>query len=148
MSLTSDKLWAEHAGAVLGRAGHQRGGARVAVIEVLARQRCALTALELEDELRDGTRRVGRASVYRILELLVRHRLVQRIEIGVGIARYERTRPADGHHHHLVCERCGGLQPFDDDTLEQAIHRLSARLRFTIDSHDITLHGVCEACQV
>ena len=136
-------MWLEHANAQLTAAGHRRGGAREAVIELLDAQECALTALEIEDALRAG-RRVGRASVYRVLDELESLGLVSRVDVGDGIARYE---PQRGHHHHLVCDGCGRLTPFEDDALELAIRRLAARVAFDVSDHDVTLHGCCERCR-
>ena len=138
-------MWLEHANAQLTAAGHRRGGAREAVIELLDAQECALTALEIEDALRAG-RRVGRASVYRVLDELVSLGLVDRVEVGQGVARYEPARGEAHHHHHLVCDGCGRLEPFQDDALEQAIRRLAERVAFDVSDHDVTLHGCCERC--
>jgi Fur family ferric uptake transcriptional regulator len=138
-----DAAWAEDASARLTAAGHRRGGAREAVIELLDSQPCALTALEIEDALRAG-RRVGRASVYRVLDELESLGLVSRVDVGDGIARYE---PHRGHHHHLVCDGCGRLEPFQDDALELAIRRLAERVSFDVSDHDVTLHGCCERCR-
>ena len=63
-----------------------------------------------------------------ILELLTELRLVQRIDVGQGVARYERHRPDGDHHHHLVCDCCGLVAPFEDPALEQAIERVSRSL--------------------
>ena len=97
------------------------------MIELLDEQSCALSALDIEDELRarDG-RRVGRASIYRVVDELVTLGLLTRVEVGDGVARYEPQRP--GHHHHLVCDGCGRLEPFQDDALERAIHHLAERV--------------------
>src|SRR3954469_24649428 len=101
--------WSEHAFAQLTSAGHRRGGARDAVVELLGGQSCALSALEIEDALRGG-RRVGRASVYRVLDELVALDLVSRVDVGDGVARYEPQRAHGAeHHHHLVCDGCGRL---------------------------------------
>ena len=54
--------WSEHVHTVLSRAGLKRGGARERVIALLAREPCALTAVEIEDALRDSGRPTGRAS--------------------------------------------------------------------------------------
>ena len=51
------------------------------------------------------------------------------------------------HHHHLVCDGCGRLEPFEDDALERAIHGLADRVSFDISDHDVTLHGSCENCR-
>ena len=70
VSTFTGSSWAEHARVVLGQAGHHRGAARDTIIDLLAAQSCALSALEIEDRLRAGDRHVARASVYRVLELL------------------------------------------------------------------------------
>lgn len=127
-------------------AGHKRGGARRAVLELLDRQSCALTAPEIEDALRSARRQVSRASVYRILDELERVRLVQRVETGQAMVRYERVCEAEEHHHHLVCDACGLVMPFSDDALERAIRELSARVPLAVSEHEIVLHGSCEAC--
>lgn len=138
--------WPDHATAVLAGHGHQRGGARSRIIELLAGQPCALTALEIEDALRAQGTPIGRASVYRVLELLVELGLVERLNVGGGQARFETIDPSGEHHHHLVCERCGRLVAFDDPALERAIGRLSQRLGVQIDHHDVLLRGACERC--
>jgi Fur family ferric uptake transcriptional regulator len=140
--------WIEHAQQTLEAAGYHRGGAREAVLELLAGEDCALTAQEIDDRLREGGgRRVGRASVYRSLELLAELKLVQRIELGDGSARFEAAGPTDDHHHHVVCESCGQIEPFHDPALERAIERLSGRLGYAVDGHEVVLRGACRACR-
>jgi Fur family ferric uptake transcriptional regulator len=139
--------WVEHAQERLARSGYRRGGARRAVIELLGRQECALTAHEIDDRLRAGGRAVGRASVYRALEQLTELHLVARLEVGQDAARYEPVHPSGEHHHHLVCDRCGRITPFEDRGLETAIDRLSRRVRFDVGDHDVVLHGACERCR-
>lgn len=146
MARTGQRSWREHTLATLAAAGHRRGGARNAVVELLDRQTCALTAQEIDDRLRAQGRSVGRASVYRVLELLTELRLVQRIDVGQGVARYERHQPDGDHHHHLVCDRCGRISPFEDPALEQAIERVSRNLSFAVDDHDVVLRGACGDC--
>jgi Fur family transcriptional regulator, ferric uptake regulator len=147
MSSASRAEWAEHARVVLSEAGHRRGGAREAIIELLASQPCALSALEIEDHLRGGERSVGRASVYRVLDLLQTSGLIARLELGDATARYELIDPAGAHHHHLLCDSCGCLVPFDDRDLERSIDRLSRRLGIRPNGHEVVLRGSCAACQ-
>jgi Fur family ferric uptake transcriptional regulator len=133
--------WAEHASQQLSRAGYRSGGARRQVVELLAGEGCALTALEIDRRLNT----VGRASVYRTLDQLEQLHLIQRVEIGGDAAGYERI-DADEHHHHLVCERCGRLVPFSSDDLEEAIEAIGRRADFQIAAHDVVLRGACERC--
>jgi Fur family ferric uptake transcriptional regulator len=139
--------WSDHAQARLAHAGYRRGGARRAVIELLGNQACALTAHEIDQRLRTQGRAVGRASVYRALEQLTDLHLVARLEVGQDAARYEPVHPSGEHHHHLVCDTCGRVTPFEDRGLETAIDRLSRRVRFDVGDHDVVLHGSCEACR-
>ncbi|HEY1457081.1 MAG TPA: Fur family transcriptional regulator [Solirubrobacteraceae bacterium] len=138
--------WIERAEGALSAAGHRRGGARRALLELLDAQRCALTALEIEDALRSTQRRVSRASIYRILDELEQLRLVQRVETGQAMVRYERVCEHDEHHHHLVCDGCGLVMPFSDEALEQAISSLSRRVPLTVSEHEIVLRGSCSDC--
>lgn len=138
--------WAERAAAELGAAGYRRGAAREAVLSLLDRQHCALSAFDIEDALRAGDRAVARASVYRILEQLEGLGLVQRVETGKSSVFYEPVRGEHQHHHHLVCDRCGKLVPFADDELEKTIGKLSRRVPFEVSDHEVVLHGACDAC--
>jgi Fur family ferric uptake transcriptional regulator len=146
MSQQKTETWAQRAQNVLAESKHHTGGARQALLELLDSQSCALSAVEIEDALRAGKRPVARASIYRILDELERLHLVQRVEIGQSMARYEPIRAGDGHHHHLVCDNCGIVMPFTDTALENAIKRLSRRVPIDVAEHEIVLHGACQAC--
>lgn len=138
--------WAERASEALAAAGYRRGGARRAILELLAGQACALSVLEIQHELGRLGRQVSRASVYRVMDELEQIGLLQRVEIGRGVVRYEAVRGAAEHHHHLVCERCGTLEPFTDAGLERAISRLSRRLALRVSDHEIVIRGACRRC--
>ena len=127
--------------------GRRVGGARQAVVAMLAAQRCCLSAQELADRIRAaGSRRVGTATVYRTLDLLHREGLVQRVELGDGEARYEPAVPGGEHHHHALCDRCGRLTPFEDAALERAIEAVAGQLRHRVEGHDVLIRGRCERC--
>lgn len=146
MSSSEKTTWADQATRALSDAGYRRGGARRAILELLDEQTCALSAVEIEAALSARKREVSRASVYRVMDELEEIGLLQRVEIGQGIVRYEPLRHGPGHHHHLVCDHCGRLQPFTDDGLERAIHSLSERLPLRVSEHEIVIHGACESC--
>ena len=80
----------------------------------MAGQDCCASAQEIHDSLRSEGRSVGIASVYRVLEVLSELRLVQRVDVGDGIARFEPALPDGDHHHHVVCDDCGKVEPFSD----------------------------------
>jgi len=146
MAQANVESWAKRAQRVLAESKHHTGGARRALLELLDSQSCALSALEIEEALRAGKRPVGRASIYRILDELERLHLVQKVQVGQAMARYEPIRAGDGHHHHLVCDSCGTVMPFTDSELERAIQKLSRRVPMRVAEHEIVLHGACQAC--
>jgi Fur family ferric uptake transcriptional regulator len=138
--------WSARAGRALEGAGHRLGGARTAVVDLLARQDCCLSAQEISDALRAEGSGVGIASVYRTLDLLHGLGLVQRVDVGEGGQRYEPVIPGGDHHHHAVCESCGRVTAFEDRPLEQAIDRLSRRLGHAVSGHDVLIRGTCAHC--
>ena len=139
--------WGDATTAALLRKGLRNGGARRAVIDLLAEQRCCLTAQDIFDRLRASGRKVGIASVYRVLELLTSEGFVQRIDLGSGISRYEPIRSGGEHHHHIVCDACGKVEAFEDRALERAIHRVEETSGYAVAAHDVVLHGSCADCR-
>lgn len=125
----------------LDEAGYRSGASRRTIVELLAGERCAVTALEIDRRLDS----VGRATVYRTLDQLEGLHLVHRVEIGGDAAGYERVDP-EQHHHHLVCEGCGRLSPFASEALEEAIARISREAEFEVAAHDVVLRGTCPTC--
>src|SRR2546430_8748740 len=122
---TASVAWTIDALESLEGAGYRRGGARSAVVELLGKQNCCLSAQEIFDDLRRARRPVGIASVYRALEVLVELRLVKRVDAGDGISRFEPA-PVDGdHHHHLVCRDCGKVEAFTDPRLEPGVDQVA-----------------------
>ena len=109
-----DATWSALALDNLQAQGLRNGGARRSVIEHLGEQPCCRSAQEIFDGIRAGGGRVGIASVYRALDQLVELGLVQRVELGDGIARFEPSHRDGDHHHHLVCDDCGKVEPFSD----------------------------------
>ena len=139
--------WSARALASLQAEGLRNGGARRAVVEHLGVQPCCRSAQEIFDEIRGQGGRIGIASVYRALEQLVELGLVQRVELGDGIARFEPSHADGDHHHHLVCDDCGKVEPFSDPGLEQALEQAASRLAYDMQGHEVVLHGHCDHCR-
>jgi Fur family ferric uptake transcriptional regulator len=145
MASTAD--WTTATLAALKEEGFRNGGARHAVIALLGRQGCCLSAQEIFDRLRAGGSSVGIASVYRVLDLLVERQLVQRIDIGDGVMRFEPSHGSGEHHHHLVCSDCGKVEAFEDDRLERALRAVAEQTGYKSSGHDVLLRGECGECR-
>ena len=145
--ISNVRTWQEETLDALRASGRRRGAARELVVAVLAEQDCCATAPEIAEAVRVRGARVGIASVYRVLELLTSEGLLQRIDLGSGISRYEAVRSGGHHHHHLVCDSCGKVEAFEDHALETAIHRLEKASGYVVAGHDVVLHGACGDCR-
>jgi Fur family transcriptional regulator, ferric uptake regulator len=142
MASSPTSEWAEQTLAALKRGGK----ARRAVIELLGQQSCCLSAQEIFDRLRADDRPIGIATVYRSLDQLVRDGYVQRVEVGLDGARFEPILASGEHHHHIVCDDCGRIEAFEDAGLERALDKLERQTGFTINGHEVALHGSCSHC--
>jgi Fur family ferric uptake transcriptional regulator len=137
--------WRRHADDELTRAGHRAGGARAAVLDLIAEHACCLSAQEMHDRLRARDQAIGLASVYRALETLASLHLVHRVEVD-GTAHFERADPSGDHHHHAICSSCGKRDAFEDPELEAAIAQVAQRLGYAVGEHDVVLRGDCPDC--
>jgi Fur family ferric uptake transcriptional regulator len=145
-TVTPFTAWAAGASAAFEGVGYRGGRSRRAVIEFLARQECCFSATEIFDGLRAEGNSIGLASVYRALEQLSKLRLVQRLDFG-DVARFEPLLPSGDHHHHVICDDCGKVEPFSDRPLESALGRLGGQLGYEVEGHDVVLRGSCSDCR-
>jgi Fe2+ or Zn2+ uptake regulation protein len=140
VNTAAQKRWMQHAGEVLRKAGLRTSAGRTAVVELLGRQSCLLTAQEIADGLREQGSAGSTATVYRALETLHELGLVRRFDSD-GLARYEPVDPSGDHHHHILLEPSGDVVPFDDAELERAIAGIGQRLGLVVTSHEVILRG-------
>lgn len=139
--------WEEETRSRLAAGGQRVGAARAEVIAYFAAQDCCRGAQEIHEALAVAGSRIGLASVYRAVDSLVDCGAVVRVDVGDGIARYEPVRSGHGHHHHLVCDGCGKLEPFEDAELERAIEAIERGTGFDVATHDVVLRGACADCR-
>lgn len=141
------ETWTDGALARMRSESGRSGNARRVVVELLGRQDCCLSAQEIHDGIRASGARIGIASVYRALDGLDELGLVQRVDLGDGISRFERADPQGDHHHHLVCDDCGKVEPFEDPALEKALERVAGGRGYEVAAHDVVLRGACGDCR-
>jgi Fur family ferric uptake transcriptional regulator len=97
-------------------------------------------------ELRQQGARVGLATVYRTLDLLVESGLVRAHEFGEGFKRYE-PMASHAHHEHLICERCGRVLEFAHERLERMLPVLADEHGFQHRRHRLEIYGICRTCR-
>jgi Fe2+ or Zn2+ uptake regulation protein len=134
---------------LLAARGFRLTSPRLAILEVLAAARTPLSVAAIHTRVRD--RRINLVSVYRTVHLLLELGLVRVADASRGTQRFELAEQFTGHHHHLVCRACGGIQELEGciltaDVLEALNRRVRRARNFRVTEHDVTLLGLCQAC--
>ncbi len=124
------------------------------VLGFLAENRGHWSAKDVYASLFPRHPQISLATIYRTLDLLTRMGVLNRLAMADGQNRYEFTGgPAENHHHHLICTRCGRIMDTTDfvdeevkliQLMEDAIKE---KHRFVIEGHQMTFYGLCPACQ-
>jgi Fur family transcriptional regulator, ferric uptake regulator len=114
---------------------------RELIVDYFLRSRDHVSIDELLVRVRKRNKKVGYATVYRTLKLLVESGLAHQRQFGDGQARYEVT---GEHHDHLICVKCGLILEFEDDEIERLQDRIAERLGgFEVVRHRHELYGLC-----
>lgn len=137
--------WAEQVVEHLAREGHRVTGPRRGILQQILRYTAPFTAEELLNDLHVANVPVGRATVYRTLELLHGYQWLSLVHRPEGEHGYVVTEP--GHRHHLVCRACGAVIAFEGCDLDALLGGLAERLNFRIEGHWLEAFGVCQVCQ-
>jgi Fur family transcriptional regulator, ferric uptake regulator len=118
---------------------------RLRVLAELAAEPDDATAQTLWQRLRAADELIGLATVYRTLALLHEHGVVDALSHH-GTERCYRL-CADGHHHHLLCERCHRVVEIDECTLDGWVDEVARRHGFVASEHRVEISGLCEDCR-
>jgi len=116
-------------------------GRRELVVNAIADKPGSFTPEALVDELRPHG--IGRATVYRALDVLEGLGVLNRVHLG---ACHAFTVCDEGHHHHLLCSSCNAVVPMDASVIESEIRKLALRQRFQVDTHMLEFAGRCSDC--
>ncbi len=116
---------------------------RNTIIATFFRLRGHISVEELLVEVKKANPRIGYATVYRTLHLLVESNLVEERRFGDGLARYEGHSDVE-HHDHMICVECGIISEFFNPKLEALQVQLAEENNFEIFRHRLELYGVCK----
>jgi Fur family ferric uptake transcriptional regulator len=129
----------------LSSAGHRVTGARRTVADLIAQREGHFTAADLLADARARRLTIGRASVFRALDLFTELKALERIDLPSGEHAYVACEPA--HHHHVVCRACGRVTEVEDAGLATVAAEMARRSGYAIESHRLELFGLCPDCQ-
>lgn len=130
----------------MGEAGYRLTEPRRAVAELVAARGGHFTANDLMADARARDLDIGRATIFRALDLFAELDVLERIDLPSGDHAYVPCAPTY-HHHHLVCDGCGRVTEVEDLGLSAAMDDIQARTGWQVDSHRLELFGRCTECQ-
>ena len=115
---------------------------RVKILELLqSNPESHLTAEEIHGRLTKKEETIGLATIYRVLTQLEIAGLIQKNHFDETQSTYEIKKQ---HHDHLICTSCGKIVEFVNDDLERLQEKISDTYQFKLNSHVMTLFGVCK----
>lgn len=118
------------------------------VLVLLEHEADHLSAEDVFLLVKEKSPEIGLATVYRTLELLTDLKVVDKINFGDGVSRFDlRKEGADHFHHHLICIECGKVEEIQEDLLGEVEKIVESRWDFAIKDHWLTFHGVCRVCK-
>jgi len=130
----------------MGEAGYRLTEPRRAVAELVAARDGHFTANDLISDARALDLGIGRATIFRALDLFTELDLLERIDLPSGDHAYVPCEP-QSHHHHVVCEVCGAVTGVEDLGLGAAIDEVQRRTGWQVDTHRLELYGRCPGCR-
>jgi Fe2+ or Zn2+ uptake regulation protein len=131
--------------AALERSGHRVTEPRKSVAELIVNRGGHFTAADLLDDAQDKRLPLGRATIFRSLELFTELGVLERLDLPSGEHAYVPCEPV--HHHHVVCSRCSRTVEVEDCGMQAVADEVARRTGYRIESHRRELYGLCAACQ-
>lgn len=128
-------------------AGYRLTEPRRAVAELVAARDGHFSANDLIEDARALDLGIGRATIFRALDLFTELEVLERIDLPSGDHAYVPCEP-QSHHHHVVCEDCGAVTDVADLGLGAAIDEIQRRTGWHVETHRLELFGRCPACRM
>lgn len=126
-------------------AGHKLTNARLTVLGVLEDSGGHITSAEVLERVNAVDSSIGRASVFRTLDLLTNLSIIRPTYIHSSLTPTYVLLP-DGHHHHIICTNCNRVIEFEECALAGIEESLEARLGVKLTGHLLEFYGLCDRC--
>ena len=120
---------------------------REAVAEVVFTSSGHLSVEDIEAALKDTGERIGKATIYRTMEILVRSGLVEERDFGEGFKRYEHLFGQQPAHAHLICTACSEVVEIQSPDLVRLQEEAADDHGFLPTRHRMEIFGLCSSCQ-
>lgn len=120
---------------------------RMKILEILESNETSrhMSAEDVYKTLLQDGEDIGLATVYRVLTQFESAGLVTRHHFEGGHSVFELN---EGRHHdHIVCVKCGRVDEFMDETIEQRQKEIAKKAGYEITDHSLYIYGICTPCQ-
>lgn len=118
---------------------------RIKVLQILEQSKAHhLSAEAIYKTLIETGEDVGLATVYRVLNQFESAGLIKKHHFEGGFSVYELSHGE--HHDHLVCVKCGRVEEFVDEIIEQRQQWIAERAKFKMTDHALNIYGLCAHC--
>lgn len=119
---------------------------RMKILEMLETSETRhLSAEDVYKSLLESGEEIGLATVYRVLTQFESAGLVTRHHFEGGHSMFELNE--GDHHDHILCVKCGRVDEFVDDVIEQRQRQIARDAGYEITDHSLYIYGICEACR-
>jgi Fur family ferric uptake transcriptional regulator len=125
--------------------GYRLTPQRMMVLEALHQAEGHITAPEIYGHVRAKYPWVNKSTIYRTLELLKELDLVTETELGGDKLYYHHA--DKGHHHHLVCQKCGRTIDLDENLFTPLEDTLRRKYHFQAEMKHLAIQGHCLRCK-
>jgi Fur family ferric uptake transcriptional regulator len=125
--------------------GYKLTNARLTVLDVLETHGGHMTSTQVLDEVDRIDSEIGRASVFRALDLFTRLSIIRPTYIDSSTTPTYVLLPG-GHHHHIICTNCNRVIEFEDCHLGQLESELECQLNVRLTGHLLEFYGLCDRC--
>lgn len=129
----------------LREAGYKITNARRTVLEVLCQDSQHLTSSDIIEQVEVIDPSIGRASIFRTLELLTELAIIRPTYLTPRTPNYI-VMPESGHHAHIICPQCSKITELGDCEIEDLIERIAEKHALRITGHLLEIYGVCPGC--
>jgi len=126
-------------------AGYRLTKPRRAVADLIGSRSGHFTAADLLVDARRRQLSLGRATLFRNLDLFTELGALERLDLPNGEHAYVACEP-EQHHHHVVCRNCGKSVEVEDSGLQSVVAEIARRSGYNIDGHRLELFGTCPKC--
>jgi Fur family peroxide stress response transcriptional regulator len=124
--------------------GYKATPQRIAICRFALHSRDHPTAQRIYDEVKKANPTVSLATVYKTLQIMTEHGLIQELDLPEGRARFDSyTEP----HVNLICLQCGNIKDIDDPVAREMVTNITARTEFKRTGQHLDIYGVCKMCR-